>query len=182
MSEYPTFDPDSGMGILEIFEETQNELEIELNDVKPAFRKGLTRLSRELSPVRIVANPDGSMQRSALQQVQMAKERRELRQEQVNHLIDNTPKDLNRPWEDPMPDAGERLLTQELRGISVSGSFELLECRQKTLGKNLTDDRMSAKGIKKHREELPIATLKAQLCGAIANHRVLVVIGETGLG
>lgn len=31
------------------------------------------------------------------------------------------PKDLNRPWEDPMPDAGERLFTMELRGISVSG-------------------------------------------------------------
>lgn len=36
-------------------------------------------------------------------------------------LIDNMPKDLNRPWEDPMPDAGERLFTMELRGISVSG-------------------------------------------------------------
>lgn len=34
--------------------------------------------------MRIVANPDGSMQRSALQQVQMAKERRELRQAQAN--------------------------------------------------------------------------------------------------
>lgn len=71
--------------------------------------------------MRIVANPDGSMQRSALQQVQMAKERRELRQAQANQLIDNMPKDLNRPWEDPMPEAGERLFTQELHGISVSG-------------------------------------------------------------
>ena len=42
----------------------------------------------------------------------MAKERRELRQAQANQLIDNMPKDLNRPWEDPMPDAGERLFTQ----------------------------------------------------------------------
>lgn len=38
-----------------------------------------------------------------------------------SQLIDNMPKDLNRPWEDPMPDAGERLFTMELRGISVSG-------------------------------------------------------------
>lgn len=32
VSEYPTFDPDSGMGILGNFEETQEELEIELNE------------------------------------------------------------------------------------------------------------------------------------------------------
>lgn len=97
----------------------------EKKNVQPAFLRGQTRQSRELSPVRIVANPDGSMQRSALQQVQMAKERRELRQAQANQLIDNMPKDLNRPWEDPMPDAGERLFTQELRGISVSGCVYL---------------------------------------------------------
>ncbi|CAN0359828.1 unnamed protein product, partial [Laminaria digitata] len=88
VSEYPTFDPDSGMGILGNFEETQEELEIELNEDEPAFLRGQTRQSRELSPVRIVANPDGSMQRSALQQVQMAKERRELRQAQANQVRD----------------------------------------------------------------------------------------------
>lgn len=57
---------------------------------QPAFLRGQTRQSRELSPVRIVANPDGSMQRSALQQVQMAKERRELRQAQANQVIDRS--------------------------------------------------------------------------------------------
>lgn len=182
VSEYPTFDPDSGMGILANFEETQEELEIELNEDEPAFLRGQTGQSRELSPVRIVANPDGSMQRSALQQVQMAKERRELRQAQANQLIDNMPKDLNRPWEDPMPDAGERLFTQELRGISVSGTFELPEWRQKAQGKNLSYGQISNKSIKEQREGLPIAKLKTQLCDAIATHRVLVVIGETGSG
>lgn len=32
VSEYPTFDPDSGMGVLGNFEETEEELEIELNE------------------------------------------------------------------------------------------------------------------------------------------------------
>lgn len=32
VSEYPTFDADSGMGILGNFEETEEELEIELNE------------------------------------------------------------------------------------------------------------------------------------------------------
>ncbi|CAM9955713.1 unnamed protein product, partial [Ectocarpus sp. 12 AP-2014] len=182
VSEYPTFDPESGMGILGNFEETEEELEIELNEDEPAFLRGQTRQSRELSPVRIVANPDGSMQRSALQQVQMAKERRELRQAQANQLIDNMPKDLNRPWEDPMPDAGERLFTMELRGISVSGTFELPEWKTKAQGKNLSYGQVSSKSIKEQREGLPIAKLRTQLCAAIAEHRVLVVIGETGSG
>jgi hypothetical protein len=60
----------------------------------------------------------------------MAKERRELRQAQANQLIDNMPKDLNRPWEDPMPDAGERLFTQVrtllcCRSIALLGAVQM---------------------------------------------------------
>jgi hypothetical protein len=44
----------------------------QLNENEPAFLRGQTRASRELSPVRIVANPDGSMQRAALQQVRFS--------------------------------------------------------------------------------------------------------------
>ena len=35
-------------------------------------------------------------------------------------MLDSIPKDLNRPWEDPMPEAGERHLAQELRGMGAS--------------------------------------------------------------
>ena len=37
VSEYPTFDGDSGMGILGNFEETEEELEIELNEDEVLF-------------------------------------------------------------------------------------------------------------------------------------------------
>ncbi|CAM9912006.1 unnamed protein product, partial [Phaeothamnion confervicola] len=156
--------------------------QVELNEDEPAFLRGQTRASRELSPVRIVANPDGSMQRAALQQAQMAKDRRELRSAQANQLIDNMPKDLNRPWEDPMPDAGERLFTQELQSLNVSGTFELPEWKTKAEGKGLSYGLVSNKTIKEQRENLPIYRLKKELCEAIAKHRVLVVIGETGSG
>jgi len=56
------------------------------------------------------------MGRAAMTQSALAKERRELREQQKNQLLDSIPKDLNRPWEDPMPEPGERHIAQELRG------------------------------------------------------------------
>lgn len=53
----------------------------------------------EMSPIRIVKNPDGSMQRAAMTQSALAKERRELKEQQQRTLLDAIPKDLSRPWE-----------------------------------------------------------------------------------
>lgn len=56
-----------------------DETEIELNEDEPAFLRisedntGLTR-AQPLSPVRIVKNPDGSMQRAAMTQSALAKD------------------------------------------------------------------------------------------------------------
>ena len=111
-TEYPTFDAESGMGMLQSFE-IEEEVEVEINEDEPSFLRGQTKMSKELSPVRIVKNPDGSMQRAALHQNQLSKERRELKQAQANNLIDSIPKDLSKPWEDPMPEQGERHFAQE---------------------------------------------------------------------
>jgi ATP-dependent RNA helicase DHX8/PRP22 len=181
VTEYPTFDSESGTGIMQSHE-AEEDIEVELNDAEPTFLRGQTRLSRELSPPRIVVNLDGSMQRAALYQNQASKERRELKQAQTNNLIDSIPKDLSKPWEDPMPEQGERHFAQELRGINIGGSFQLPEWKQKARGKTLSYGQTSTKTIKEQRESLPIYRLKSQLCTAIAQNQVLVVIGETGSG
>ena len=181
VSEYPTFDAESGMGMLQSFE-VEEEVEVEINEEEPSFLKGQTKMSRELSPVRIVKNPDGSMQRAALHQNQLSKERRDLKQAQANNLIDSIPKDLSKPWEDPMPEQGERHFAQELRSINVGGSYELPEWKAKTQGKGLAFGQISSKPLREQRESLPIFRLKAELCRAIAENQVLVVIGETGSG
>lgn len=179
IEDYPTFDDDHGL--LNI-EPTEENFEVELNEDEPIFLRGQTQASRELSPVKIVKNPDGSMQRAAMTQSSLAKERRELRQTQANQLIDSIPKDLNRPWEDPMPEAGERHFAQELRGINMGSTFELPEWKQKSVGKNLSYGHVSNKSILEQRESLPVFKLKRQLMKAIAENQVLVVIGETGSG
>ena len=181
ISEYPTFDSESGKGIIQSTD-IEELIDIEINDNEPLFLRGQTKISKELSPVRIVKNPDGSLQRAALQQLQLSKERRELKLAQTNSLIDSIPKDLSKPWEDPMPGVGERHFAQELRSINIGGSFELPEWKVKTQGKSLAYGQINNKPLKEQRESLPIYRLKSELCQAIASNQVLVVIGETGSG
>ena len=182
VEQYPTFDAEGGLGML-AQEQTEEETEVELADFEPSFLRGQTRRSgRDLEPVRIVKNPDGSMQRAAMQQGTLSKERRELRQAQANQLVDSIPKDLNRPWEDPLPEAGERHFAQELRSINMSAFDGAPEWKQKAESKTLSFGIISSKSIKEQREGLPIARLKPELMRAITENQVLVVIGETGSG
>jgi len=177
VEQYPTFNKNME------FEQTEEETEVELADFEPTFLKGQTRRSgKDLSPVKIIKNPDGSLSRAAMQQGTLAKERRELRQAQANQLMDSIPKDLNRPWEDPMPEAGERHFAMELRSINVSNFDGAPEWKAKAENKALSYGIISNKSIKEQREGLPIARLKGELMRAIAENQVLVVIGETGSG
>jgi len=182
VEQYPTFDNEGGLGML-AQETTEEETEVELADFEPAFLRGQTRRSgRDLEPVRIVKNPDGSLQRAAMQQGTLAKERRELRQAQANQLVDSIPKDLNRPWEDPLPEAGERHFAQELRSINMSAFDGAPEWKQKAESKTLSYGIISSKSIKEQKESLPIYRLKPELLRAMQENQVLVVIGETGSG
>jgi len=182
VEQYPTFDNEGGLGML-AQEVTEEQTEVELADFEPSFLRGQTRRSgRDLEPIRIVKNPDGSLQRAAMQQGTLAKERRELRQAQANQLVDSIPKDLNRPWEDPLPEAGERHFAQELRSINMSAFDGAPEWKQKAESKTLSYGIISNKSIKEQREGLPIYRLKPELMKAFSENQVLVVIGETGSG
>jgi len=72
--------------------------QVDLNDAEPAFLKGHSARGggAEMSPVKIVKNPDGSMQRAAMTQGGLAKERRELREQQQRTLLEAIPKDISR--------------------------------------------------------------------------------------
>ena len=164
-------------------EEVEEDLEIELNPDEPLFLKGQTKNSGiELSPIKIVKNPDGSMQRAATTQSALAKERRELREQQKNALLDNIPKDLNRPWEDPMPEPGERHIAQELKGLGMDVE-EVPEWKKAIEGTGKVGyARKYQIPIKEQRMSLPIYKLKRDLIQAVNENQVLVVIGETGSG
>lgn len=180
-SEYPDFDEEGGGREMDL--EADEEFEIDMNDDEPLFLKGVSSRSvgGAASPIKIVKNPDGSLQRAAMTQSALSKERRELAQQQQRTLLEAIPKDLSRPWEDPLADASERALAQELRGVGL-GAAEVPEWKKAALGKAPTFGLRDTRSIKDQRESLPIFKLRDQLIQAVHDNQVLVVIGETGSG
>ena len=113
----------------------------------------------DMSPIKIVKNPDGSLQRAALTQAALAEqagvakrtlERREMRDTQRNTEMDNLPKDLNKPWLDPMPEPGERNFAQDLRG-AVAPVEDIPEWKKSSFGKHATYGRVTTMTIKEQR-------------------------------
>ncbi|KAJ4830153.1 hypothetical protein Tsubulata_019942 [Turnera subulata] len=180
--EYAMCDSDEERdGMLYQEEGAEEELEIELNEDEPAFLQGHTRYSVDMSPVKVFKNPEGSLSRAAALQSALIKERREVREQQQRTMLDSIPKDLNRPWEDPMPETGERHLAQELRGVGLS-AYDVPEWKKDAFGKAFAFGQRSKLSIQEQRQSLPIYKLKKELIQAVHDNQVLVVIGETGSG
>ncbi|CAN7032545.1 unnamed protein product [Brassica rapa subsp. trilocularis] len=174
-TDFPEYDEEDGDGM---FYQEEEELEIEMNEEEPAFLQGH---SADMSPVKIFRNPQGSLSRAAALQSALTKEKREMRDQQQRTMLDSIPKDLNRPWEDPMPETGERHLAQELRGVGLS-AYDMPEWKKDAFGNTPTLGQRSKLSIQEQRESLPIYKLKTELIQAVHDNQVLVVIGETGSG
>jgi ATP-dependent RNA helicase DHX8/PRP22 len=76
----------------------------------------------------------------------------------------------HRPWEDPLPEAGERHLAQELRGVGLT-TYEQPEWKTAALGKATTYGMSDARSMKDQRESLPIYKLKDQLVQAVNDNQ-----------
>lgn len=186
--DYPNLDEDVEDTLVTLTrtraEEVEEDLEIDINEDEPLFLKGQTAKSGllELSPVRIVKNPEGSMQRAALTQSTLVQERRELRQHQEQAARDALPLELSRPWEDPMAPDSERLLAAEVQGHG-QGPLEVPEWKKIAFGQAPTfGKRVAGTTIQEQRKNLPIFHLRDELLQAIHDNQILVVIGETGSG
>ncbi|KAK1376639.1 RNA helicase [Heracleum sosnowskyi] len=168
-------------GLLYEKEGAEKELEIELNEDEPAFLNGHTRHSMDMSPVKIFKNPVGSLSHAAALQPALIKERREVTEQERRTMLDSIPKDLNRPWEDPMPELGDRHLAQELRGVGLS-AYPVPEWKKDVCVAALSFRQSSKLSIQDQRKSLPIYKLKKELLQAVHDNQVLVVVGETGSG
>ncbi|KAB5524210.1 hypothetical protein DKX38_021959 [Salix brachista] len=169
VQEYPMYDEEID-GLLYEEDGVEEELEIEMNEDEPAFLQGQTRYSVDMSPVKIFKNPEGSLSRAAALQSALIKERREVREQQQRTMLDSIPKDLNRPWEDPMPETGERHLAQELRGVGLS-AYDMPEWKKDAFGKALTFGQRSKLSLQEQRQSLPIYKLKKELIQAVHDNQ-----------
>ena len=160
----------------------EEEFEVELRDGEPMFLKGQTvRAGVQLSPIRVVKEPEGSLNRAAVAAAEGSKDRREAKRIQEQNMLDCIPKDLDRPWNDPNPAVGERVVAQGLRGIGGEED-KVPDWKKNSATHNIAYGHRSKLPIKQQRESLPIFKLRKELLQAISQNSVLIVIGETGSG
>ena len=165
-SEYPDLDED-------IFNpsaaaEVEEELDVEIREEEPPFLAGQTKRSLEMSPVKIVKAPDGTLNRAALAGAALQKERKELQQQELNDQADAEARDFSTPWLDPMAQSGEKVFAQDLRGhLLGQKANEQSSWREQTFNKTTTFGKITTLSIEEQRKGLPIYKLRGPLIQAI---------------
>ncbi|TRM58778.1 P-loop containing nucleoside triphosphate hydrolase protein [Schizophyllum amplum] len=180
-SEYPDIDDDFGNPTARA--EVEEELDIEIKEEEPPFLAGQTKRTLDLSPVKIVKAPDGSLNRAALAGASLAKERRELRQQEANEAADSQARDYSTSWLDPMAKESEKQFAQDMRGnLKGQKASEAPRWKEQTFNKATTFGEITSLSIQDQRRSLPIYKLRDPLLKAIDEHQVLIVVGDTGSG
>ncbi|KAH9828688.1 P-loop containing nucleoside triphosphate hydrolase protein [Rhodofomes roseus] len=180
-SEYPDLDEEYANPTARA--EVEEELDVEIREEEPPFLAGQTKKTLDLSPVKIVKAPDGSLNRAALAGTSLAKERRELRQQEAIEQADSEARDFSAPWLDPMAKEGDRVFAQDLRGnLLGQKAGEQPKWKEATFNKATTYGEITSLSIQDQRKSLPIYKLREQLIQAVRNHQVIIVVGDTGSG
>uniref|UniRef100_A0A1B0CY45 RNA helicase n=1 Tax=Lutzomyia longipalpis TaxID=7200 RepID=A0A1B0CY45_LUTLO len=179
-SELPDFDEETGL--LPKEENDEADIEIEIVEEEPPFLAGHGRALHDLSPVRIVKNPDGSLAQAAMMQSALAKERREQKMLQREQEMDSIPASLNKNWIDPLPEEDSRALAANVRGIGMTAQ-EVPEWKKHVIGgKKSSFGKKTDMTLIEQRQSLPIFKLREDLIKAVNDNQILIVIGETGSG
>ncbi|TMW48094.1 hypothetical protein DOY81_006834 [Sarcophaga bullata] len=180
-SELPDFDEESGL--LAKDEDDEEDIEIEIVEEEPPFLAGHGRALHDLSPVRIVKNPDGSLAQAAMMQSALSKERREQKMLQREQDMDAVPTGLSKNWIDPLPDEDSgRTLAANVRGMG-STPMEVPEWKKHVIGgKKSSFGKKTDMSLLEQRQSLPIYKLRDDLIKAVTDNQILIVIGETGSG
>ncbi|EDW77060.2 uncharacterized protein Dwil_GK22168 [Drosophila willistoni] len=180
-SEMPDFDEETGL--LPKDEDDEADIEIEIVEEEPPFLSGHGRALHDLSPVRIVKNPDGSLAQAAMMQSALSKERREQKMLQREQEMEALPTNLNKNWIDPLPeeDSG-RHLAANMRGMGLAPQ-EVPEWKKHVIGgKKSSFGKKTDLTLVEQRQSLPIYKLRDDLIKAVTDNQILIVIGETGSG
>lgn len=184
-SDYPDLDEDynatlNGEGEMEL----EEDVDIEIREDEPPFLAGQTKQSLELSPIRVVKAPDGSMNRAAMAGTTLAKDRRELRQQEAQDKAaeEGSKVDLAAMWQDPMANPDERKFASD-RSSKPNPSTEVVpEWKRATQSKEQSFGRRTDMTIKQQRESLPVYRFRSELIKAVQENQLLIVVGDTGSG
>ena len=137
--------------------ELEDEVHIEIRDGEPPFLVGRATQSLDLSPVRIVKAPEGSMNRAALSSSALVRERKELQKQ------------------------NPRLGRSDSSNIHMPAS-ESSSQRKRPDTTDWGHGKRTDLTIRQQRESMPIFDLRDRLIEAVRKHSVLIAVGETGSG
>lgn len=180
-SEMPDFDEETGL--LPKDEDGEADIEIEIVEEEPPFLQGHGRALHDLSPVRIVKNPDGSLAQAAMMQSALAKERREQKMLQREQEQDSKPANQGKNWSDPLPSEEEKGYGETSRGLGMPPPQDIPEWKKHVIGgKKTSYGKKTDMTIVEQRQSLPIFKLRDDLIKAVSDNQILIVIGETGSG
>lgn len=184
-SELPEFDEETGL--LPKVDSDEEDVEIEMVEDEAPFLKGHGRMVNDLSPVRIVKNPDGSLAQAAMMQGALSKERREQKMAERQAAESETQTGSNsKDWQDPMAVKNN----QSTSAFSVESDYkmggpggDLPEWKKHIIsGAKGSFGKKTSMTIMEQRKSLPIYKLKDELIKAINENQILIVVGETGSG
>ena len=172
-SEYPELDEDFNNPAVRA--EVEEELDVEVREEEPPFLAGQTKKTLDISPVKIVKAPDGSLNRAALAGAALAKERKEMRQQEANEVADSEARDFSTPWLDPMSSQQDKVFAQDLRSNLRRGQTDAPNWKDATFSKATTFGEITSLSIQEQRKSLPIYKLRDPLLEAIRGVRALCI-------
>ena len=184
-SDYPDIDEDYNAHINgEGGFEEEEDVDIEVREEEPPFLAGQTKQSLELSPIRVVKAPDGSLNRAAMAGDTLARERRDLRQQEAQEKAakEAANVDLSSQWNDPM--AQQKQFASDLRNTRTNQPSEAVPEWKKisNWSRDVSLGKRTNLSIKEQRETLPVYKFRNKLLEAVAAHQILIVVGDTGSG
>lgn len=184
-SDYPNLEEDynatlRGDGQMEL----EEDFDIEIRDEEPPFLAGQTKQSLELSPIRVVKAPDGSLNRSAMAGANLAKERKEMRQQDAEAGQEKAKVDLSSQWQDPMANPETRQFASDLRkrAQATQAAPDAVPEWKKVIAKDQSLGKRTNLSIKEQRESLPVFAFRDQVIKAVKENQIMIVVGETGSG
>lgn len=174
-------DPNAAFEDTPIKEEEEIEVEIELKKEEPKFLKGQTQNSIELEPVKIFKNPEGSLNRSAMNGSKLAREFKDekLKERMEKEKITRKEKSRSTDSHDPL---NSMQSTPEPSTNDPKTQNFISDWKKSQMTKSIKYGKRTTLPIKEQRESLPVFTMRQELVNAVRDNQFLVVVGETGSG
>ena len=179
----------------------EKDLNIELREEEPPFLKGLTsKTNTKISPINLVKDPEGDMQKSIVDRNEQAKLRKEIRDKHNKERIINMKRTaenmIGMPTElkeqDILKMRSGFLNDKELKYMKfdldnkkiLKGVDEEEPQYVKENRKKINDFKLRKKflSMREQRESLPIFQFKEELRKQIGSNRIIIIVGETGSG